>query len=115
MRLNEAMGKIQADPYLKQRSFIIDKKRKLLVGLAPEVNLKSYVAESSAMKWFARYAGKTITAETLEGLFRKLREIGVINLMPMIDWPKAEKDAKAAVAMRSEPYKSVEKFARLGR
>lgn len=112
MKLNEAMGKIQADLYLKQRSFIIDKKKRVLIGLAPEVHLIPTVAKSSAMKWFAGYAGKTITTETLEGLFRKLKDIGSIDLMPMIDWPKAEKVAKATVAVRSEPYKSIEKFAR---
>jgi len=111
MRLNEVIGrKTQVDPYLKQRAFIVDKKRKLLVGIAPEIHLKQYMTEAIGMKWFADYAGKVIVAETLEGLFRKLMDIGVISFVPMIDWPRAEKGAKATVALTSEPYKSIEKF-----
>ncbi len=111
--INEA--KTKRDTYLKQRAFVIDKKgkNKIIIGLAPWDAVQQYMQERVGnMAWFSDVDGKTLTAGTLEGLFRELKKMGAIEYVPfMPDWRKMEDRMKKRVAVGGAPYKSIKEFA----
>lgn len=114
MNLNETIGKkdLKYTYYLKQRAIIVDKRKDLIVGLAPDTIIHDITSEAAVtMKWFAYYQGKMFTTETLEGLFRQLTDIGVNKQMPFLDWAYVEKRMRERVAIGTEkPFASIKKF-----
>jgi len=113
MNLNETIGKkdLKNTYYLKQRAIIVDKRKDLIVGLAPDTIIHDIMGGAATMKWFAYCQGKMFTTETLEGLFRQLTDIRMNKQMPFLDWAYVEKKMRQRVAIGTEkPFASIKKF-----